>query len=145
MTVSNSQLNCPLLSSYTAVTLKITKVSRWEILVTLNLSLKLSGTFIADTVGPAARLSELNFIITAKTLTDVKLKFQLRDPGYPSKSFVSAGVRSSPAADIFLTGRGSYHVTLAQSEIEEYSYLQWVLLKWRDICSQGSKFHHRFN
>ena len=123
MTVSNSQLNCPLLSSYAAVTLKITKVSRWEILVILNLSLRLSGTFTAD-VGPIARLSVLNLILTAKTVTDVKLKFQLRDPGYPSRRFVSAGVRSSPAADAVLTGRGSYHVTLAPSEIEEYSYLQ---------------------
>ena len=89
----------------------------------LNLSLKSSNTFTADTVGPAARLSVLNFITTAKGLTDVRLKFQLRDPGYPSKSIVSAGVRSSPAVDVVLTGRGSYHVTLAPSEIEDYSYL----------------------
>ena len=89
----------------------------------LNLSLRLSGTFTADTVGPIARLSSLNFIPTAKTVTDVKLKFQLRDPGYPSKSFVSAGVRSSPAADVVLTGGGSYHVTLELSEIEDYLYL----------------------
>ena len=96
----------------------------------LNLSLRLSGTITADTVGPIARLSWLNFMFTAKTVTDVKLKFQLKDPGFPSKSSVSAGVRSSPAVDVVLTGRGSYHVKLEPSEIEDYTYLHRVLLKW---------------
>ena len=98
-------------------------MSRWEILVILNLSFRLSGTTTADTVGPIAMLSSLNWISTAKKVTDVKLKFQLRDPGYPSISFVFAGVRSLPAADVILTGGGSYHVTLEPSEIEDYSYL----------------------
>ena len=101
----------------------------------LNLSLRLSGTFTAD-VGPIARLSVLNLILTAKIVTDVKLKFQLRDPGYPSRRFVSAGVRSSPAADAVLTGRGSYHVTLAPSEIEEYSGT------YNDYCLNGKIFVH---
>ena len=87
----------------------------------LNLSLKASYTCAADTPGPlTARLSVLNLIFTAKRVTDVKLKFQLRDAGYPSKSFISAGIGSSPALDTVLTGKGSYHVTLPPSEIEDY-------------------------
>ena len=95
----------------------------------LNLSLRLSSTFTLDTLRPTARLSDLKFILTAKTATDVKLKFQLRDPGYPSKSFVCAGVKSSPAVDFVLTGRGSYHVTLSPSEIQDCSNFHRVLLK----------------
>ena len=99
-------------------------MSRWEIQVKLNLSSKAGATFAPDPPGPLnARLSALNFTFTAERVTDVKLKFQLRDAGYPSKSFTFAGVGSSPALDTVLTGRGSYHVTLPQSEIEDYSHL----------------------
>ena len=87
----------------------------------LNLSLKASYTCAADPPGPLnARLSVLNLIFTAKRVTDVKLKFQLRDAGYPSKSFISAGVGSSPGLDAVLTGRGSYHVTLLPSINERF-------------------------
>ena len=90
----------------------------------LNLSLKASYTCAADPPGPLnARLSVLNLIVTEKRFTDVKLKFHLKDAGYSSKSFISAGVGSSPALDTGLTGGGSYHVTLPPSEIEDYSHL----------------------
>ena len=116
------------------MTLKITKVSRWEIQVKLNLSLKEDTTVAPDPPGPVnARLSLSNFIVIEKRVTDVKLKFQPRDAGYPSKSFTFAGVGSSPALDAVLTGRGSYHVTLPRSEIEDYSHLHWVLLEWKLI------------
>ena len=140
--VVNSQLNCPLLSSYAAVTLKITKVSRWEIQVKLNLSLKPGATVAPDPPGPlVASVWEANFTLTAKRVTDVEVKFQLRGAGCPSKSFTSTGVKSSPALDTVLTGRGSYHVTFPPSEIEDYSHLHWVLLEWQDVCGQGSEFH----
>ena len=90
----------------------------------LNLSLKAVATVAADPPGPlTTRVSMSNFIVTEKRVTDVKLKFQLRDAGCPSKSFISAGAGSSPALDTVLTGRGSYHVTLPASEIEDYSHL----------------------
>ena len=119
-------------------------MSRWEIQVKLNLSLWASTTFADDPPGPLnARVSVLNFIVTEKRVTDVKLKFQFRDAGYPSKRFISAGVKSSPALDAVLTGRGSYHVTLPPSEIEDYSHLHWVLLEWKVICLKRREFHHK--
>ena len=90
----------------------------------LNISLKEAATVAVDPPGPlVASVVLSNFIVTAKRITDVRLKFQLRDAGYPSKSFISAGVRSSLALNAVLTGRGSYHVTLPPSEIEDYSHL----------------------
>ena len=110
----------------------------------LNLSLKASYTCAADPPGPLnARLSVLNFIVTTKRFTDVKLKFQLRDAGYPSKSFISAGVGSSPALDTVLTGGGSYHVTLPPSEIEDHSNLHRMSLEWKVICFKRSEFYHK--
>ena len=75
-----------------------------------------------------------NFIDTNKRVTDVKLKFQFRVSGCPLKSVLLAGVRSSPALDAALTGRGSYHVTLPLSEIEDYSHLH------SQYCSNGEMF-----
>ena len=119
-------------------------MSRWEIQVKLNLSLKAVATVAPDPPGPlTTRVSESNFIVTEKRVTDVKLKFQLRDAGCPSKSFISAGAGSSPALDTVLTGRGSYHVTLPPSEIEDYSHLHWVLLEWKVICLKRREFHHK--
>ena len=90
----------------------------------LNLSLKASSTRAADPPGPLnARVSVSNLIYTEKRVTDVKLKFQLRDAGYPSKRFFFAGVGSSLAVDTVLTGGGSYHVTVPPSEIEGCSHL----------------------
>ena len=117
-------------------------MSRWEIQVKLNLSLWESSTIAANPPGPLfASLSPSNHIDAAKRVTDVKLKFQLRDAVFPSKSVFFAEVGSLPALTATLTGRGSCHVTLAPSEIEDYSHLHWVLLEWQDVCWQGSEFH----
>ena len=117
-------------------------MSRWEIHVKLNLSLKAVATVAPAPPGPlVTSVSVSNFIVTAKRVTDVKLKFQLRGSECPSKSFISAGFLSSPALDAVWTGRGSYHVTLPPSEIENYSHLHRMLLKLQDVCWQGSEFH----